>query len=147
MSSISSVSSTIDPYQATNQSAFVQFVNDFNAIGNALQSGNLSSAQSALAAFQQDLPGSSQSPSKQPFGNNSQANTDYQGLTSALQSGDLSGAQKAFTNLQNDLEGGGKAKRQIYRANGGADSTQQATSTATTSTSPEDVESLLDALA
>jgi hypothetical protein len=146
MSSISSVSSATDPFQATNQSAFVQFVNDFNAVGSALQSGNLSTAQSALAAFQNDLPGTPQSPSDKPFGNNSQANTDYQSLAGAVQSGDLSGAQKAFASLQNDLEGGGKAKRQ-YQSSTDSDSTQQGSSTATGSISSEESDSLLDALA
>jgi hypothetical protein len=106
MSSISSVSPAIDPYQATNLNAFVQFVNNFNAIGNALQSGDLSEAQGALATFQQDLPGnaSSQGSTSQPFGNNAKANTDFQSLAAALQSGDLTGAQKAYASLQDDLQ-------------------------------------------
>jgi hypothetical protein len=145
MSSISGLSSTTDPYQATNLNAFVQFVNDFNAIGNALQSGNLSSAQGALATFQQDLPGNSQTTSNQPFGNNTQANADYQSLTSALQSGDLSGAQKAFASLQNDLEGGGKTKR--HYSSSDSNSAQTSNLTAAASTSPEEADSLLDALA
>jgi hypothetical protein len=146
MSSISGLSSTTDPYQATNLSAFVQFVNDFNAIGNALQSGNLSSAQSALATFQQDLPGNAQTPSNQPFGNNTQANADYQSLAGALQSGDLVSAQKAFASLQNDLEGGGKTKRH-QQGSSDSGSTQTSNSTAAASTSPEEADSLLDALA
>jgi len=104
MSAISSVSSTSNPYQTTAQNGFAQIVQDFNNIGSALQSGNVSAAQTALSAFQQDLPGNSQTASSQPFGQNSQANTDYQSLTSALQSGNLSSAQKAFANLQKDLQ-------------------------------------------
>jgi hypothetical protein len=146
MSAVSSVSSTTDPYQATNQNAFVQFVNNFNAIGNALNSGNLSAAQSALATFQQDLPATSQTSNSQPFGNNSQANTDYNSLATALQSGDLSGAQTAFASLQNDLEGGGKAHRHHHRSSGDSDSTESA-STPATSVPSDAADSLLDALA
>jgi len=104
MSSISSVASATSPYQTTNQSGFSQLVQNFNAIGTALQSGDLSSAQSALTTFQQSVQGSSQATASQPFGKNSQANTDYQSLTSSLQSGNLASAQKAFTSLQKDLK-------------------------------------------
>jgi DNA-binding FadR family transcriptional regulator len=104
MSSISSVSSTTNPYPSASQSGFGQLVQDFKSLGSALQSGDLSTAQSALAAVQQALQGNSQASSSQPFGKNSQANTDYQTLASALQSGDLAGAQKAFASLQTDLK-------------------------------------------
>jgi len=106
MSNISSVSSTAYSVQTPNQNAFVQFFHDFNAIGKALQSGSLSTSQSALSTFQQDLPAST----NQPFGDNSQANTDYLRLTSDVQTGNLSDAQKAFASLQNDLQGAGLAK-------------------------------------
>jgi len=108
MSSISSVNSTANPTPPANQANFAQVVKNFQAIGSALQSGNLSSAQSALAAFQKALPANSQANAQtatdQPFGKNTQANTAYQNLTSALQSGNLSTAQQAFASLQNDLK-------------------------------------------
>jgi hypothetical protein len=105
MSSISGVSSATTPYyQTTNQSGSGQLVQNFNDIGTALQSGDLSAAQSALTTFQQSLQGEAQTTASQPFGKNSQANTDYQSLTSSLQSGDLASAQKTFTSLQKDLK-------------------------------------------
>ncbi len=108
VSSISPVNSTPSPYPTASPDGFGQLVTDFQAIGSALQSGNVSSAQSALTAFQQVLPGStqpnSQTAATQPFGKNSQANTDFQNLTSALQSGNLATAQQAFASLQNDLK-------------------------------------------
>jgi len=104
MSAISSVTSTGNPYQTTTQNGYAQIVQDFNDIGSALQSGDVSAAQTALSAFQQNLPGNSQATASQPFGQNSQANTDYQSLASALQSGNLSSAQKAYANLQKDLQ-------------------------------------------
>jgi hypothetical protein len=105
MSSISSVTSaTTNPYQVASQNGFGQIAQDFQAIGSALQSGDLSTAQNSLTTFQQALQGASPTSANQPFGKNSQANTDYQSLTSALQTGDLAGAQKAFTSLKTDLK-------------------------------------------
>jgi hypothetical protein len=146
MSSISGTSSATNSYQATNLNAFTQFVNDFNAIGSALQSGNLSDAQSALATFQQDLPGNSQSSTSQPFGNNTQANADYQSLVSALKSGNLPDAQKAYTSLQNDLQGTGAGKSHRHHHHGSSDSgaTQTADSTVAASSSSDAADSLLD---
>jgi len=95
--SISGVSST------THHSG--QISQDFQAIGSALQSGNLSTAQTALSTFQQALQAAAaQNSVSQPFGKNTQANSDYQSLSSALQSGDLTSAQKAFASLQTDLK-------------------------------------------
>jgi hypothetical protein len=139
MSRISSAFPAANPYQATNLNAFTQFVNDFNAIGSALQSGHLSDAQSALAAFQQDLPGDSQSATHQPFGNDTQANADYQDLAGALHSGSLAGARQAYANLQNDLQETGKSQRRPLP--------QAAASTVTASSSSGDADSLLYARA
>jgi len=104
MTTISSVSATANPYQSVPQNSFGEILKDFKAIGSALQAGDPSSAQSALATFQQVLQGNGQTQASQPFGQNSQANTDYQSLVSSIQSGDLSGAQKAFSSLQTDLK-------------------------------------------
>lgn len=82
-----------------------QISQDFQALGSALQSGNLSHAQSALATFEQDLQASSQAAAGQPFGKNSQANADFQKLTSAVNSGNLTSAQPAYSSLQSDLKG------------------------------------------
>jgi soluble cytochrome b562 len=105
MNPISGVSSTTNPYSLTNQTGFDQVVKDFDAISNALQSGDISSAQTALATFQKDLQNTPQTSGNQPFANNGQANTDYQSLVGALQNGDLSNAKRAFVNLQADLNG------------------------------------------
>jgi len=108
ISSIASVSSAAKPYLTDLASAihtnFGQTIKDFQALSAALQSGNLTNAQTALAALQKDFPASLQSAASQPFGNNSQANTDFQNLTSALKSGDLTGAQKAFASLETHLK-------------------------------------------
>jgi hypothetical protein len=132
MSSVSSVTSATNPNQTTNPSVLGKIVQDFKAIGSALQSGNLSTAQSALTAFQQALQGSSQTSTTQPFGSNTQANTDFQSLVSALKSGDLSSAQKAFASLQTDLTSTHKAHHHHHHGSGTAPSTTP-TNGATTS--------------
>ena len=104
MSTISGVGSTTNPYPITNQGGFDQIVDDFNSIGAALQSGDISSAQTALMAFQQELQNNPLTSANQSFGDNNQANTDYQSLVGALQRGNLSNAQMAFANLQSDLQ-------------------------------------------
>jgi len=115
MSAIASVSSTSNPYQTSNQSGMGQIVQDFNSIGSALQSGNVSDAQTALSSFQQDLQSNPQLSSSQPFGDNSQANTKYQGLVSSLQSGNLSSAQKAFSTLQTYLEAAQTSSKSTHK--------------------------------
>ena len=135
MSSISSVSSTTNLYQPTNQNGYGQFIQDFQAIGSALQSGDLSSAQSALATFQQNLQGNSQTTSSQPFGQNSQANSDYQNLVSALQSGNLSNAQQAFASLQTDLKAAHRGHGHHHHSSSTTDSTALNSTTADSPTS------------
>jgi hypothetical protein len=148
MSSISSVSSATSPYQTTNQTGPSQLIQDFNAVGSALQSGDLSSAQSALATLQQNLPTTSQTSATQPFGNNGQANTDYQSLTTALQTGNLSGAQKAYASLQKDLQGAGKTHRHHHHhSSGSSDGTTTATTSQATSGSSAAANALLDVTA
>jgi hypothetical protein len=104
MSSISSVSPATNTYPTANLNGFDQAIKDLKSIGTALQSGDLSSAQNALTAFQQAQPAATQAPGSQPFGQNSQANADYKTLTTALSSGDISAAQKAFATLKTDLK-------------------------------------------
>lgn len=151
MSAISRVSSTPNPYQTTNQNGFAQFIQDFNAVGSALQSGDVSGAQSALATFSQDLPANSTTSSTHPFGKNSQADTDYQNLTTALQSGNLSAAQQAFASLQKDLQRAGTSGKAHHHHHHGSDDSQttpSATTTASTSSSSSAAAAaLLDATA
>jgi hypothetical protein len=95
-----------DPYQTNDQGG----LQDFESLGNALQSGDLSDAQSAFSQLEQDMPGLSQllqsgSSSSSSSTQNSPIATALQSLQSSLQSGDLSGAQQAFANLQQNLQG------------------------------------------
>jgi hypothetical protein len=112
---VSSVFSATSLYQPENQALFQQQAQDFNTLASALQSGNLSTAQSAFTSWQQDLtsiapPNQQSTQQSQPFGSNSQANSDFQSLSSALQSGDISSAQQAFANLKQDLQSSGSVR-------------------------------------
>jgi hypothetical protein len=104
MSSISRVSSAGYLNQPINSNASNPLMKSLQAVSSALQSGNISQAQSALAKFQKQLQGNSQTSSSQPFGNNSQANSAYQSLVSSVQSGNLSVAQQALSSLKTDLK-------------------------------------------
>lgn len=96
--SIGSVSSSATPYSTSNTQRPQN--QDLMNLGKALQSGNLTAAQSAFASFQQNLPGTS---SVGPFSSTGTLGTDVKSLQSALQSGDVSEAQQAFSKLTTDL--------------------------------------------
>jgi hypothetical protein len=97
-------------------------LNDFETLGQALQTGDVGQAQSAFSQFQQDVQAARQASTVAPpvqdqyVPSTSQQQTltitqqvqqDYAQLNSSLQSGDLSGAQSAFANLQQALQSQG----------------------------------------
>ena len=103
---IGSVDSGQNLYAASAQKPGGQFRQDIDALSQALQSGDLSGAQSAFATLQQLRPGnqlaqaSSADPTKKP-GNDTLQN-DMAAVGKALQSGDLKGARDAFNKMQED---------------------------------------------
>jgi hypothetical protein len=102
MSSLS-VNSLTNPYQTYLQSSSSQSrSNNFQSLANALQSGNLSGAQSAFSALEQSYQ--SQNGQSSTSNQNSTINNDFQNLSSALNSGNLSSAQQAFAQLQKDMQ-------------------------------------------
>jgi hypothetical protein len=125
MSNISSITGTTYPYQSINQPSL--FLQSLQSVGSSLQTGDLSSAQSAFSIFQQNLQANSTSAAQQPFGGNSQANSAFQNLSSALQSNDLSSAQKSFADLQTSLSSVHKGHHHH-----GSKSTEATTSPSTT---------------
>jgi hypothetical protein len=147
MNSIRNVSWSSNTYFPTNQNSFVQSLKDFKAIGSALQSGDLSTAQSALATFQKDLQNNPQASDTQPFGKNSQANTDYQSLVSAVQSGDLSSAQKAFSSLQSDFKSVHKGHHHHHHGSEVPAATTPTTVTGSTSSEGDQDSTTLDVTA
>jgi hypothetical protein len=106
IAAISGISNAINPYlMNSTQPAPNQTLQDFQAIGNALLSGNLASAQTALSTFQQHFAAAGAQAPVLPFGNNDVANGHYQNLITALRSANLTGAQTAFAALQTDMKG------------------------------------------
>jgi hypothetical protein len=83
---------------------------DFTALQNALQSGNVATAQRAFAAFEQDLQKASAltGPSSL-FAPGTQTSKDLQTLGDALKTADLAGAQRAFATLKQDIQSAGKS--------------------------------------
>jgi hypothetical protein len=97
--SISSISSSAPVYQPPQQDPVSQ---NFQQLAQALQSGDLSSAQAAYTTLTQNLP------NKTADGASSQNTPFQQGLAAlgtALQSGNLSGAQQALQTLQSQMKG------------------------------------------
>jgi hypothetical protein len=98
---ISNVSNLINGNTQTTQSRIQQFRQVFRQLGQDLQSGNLSAAQSDILTLQQSvLPAAStsSSPSKN---RNAQ---DFSQLSKDLQSGNISAAQKDYAAVQQDFQ-------------------------------------------
>jgi hypothetical protein len=112
--SISGVSSSLFNYEAQGlQGGAQQFRQEFQQLGQDLQSGNLTAAQSDFATLQQ----------LGPQGNSTQ--TAQSGNPIAQE---LSAAQQAYTSLQQDLE-------QFAQGNGSLAGQQTSTSPLTSSNS------------
>ncbi len=119
--SISALSSTLISDLAPQhwQNPFQEIKQDFQQLASALQSGNLSGAQSAYSNIQQLLQGNQGSSTSNTSSTSTGSNTlqnDFLALGQALQSGDLSTAQSAFAQLQSDFQ----ASRQSSGASPGA---------------------------
>ncbi len=99
--SVTGVTSATDPYSVQTNSSYKARKSDFSTMAQAINSGDLSTAQTALTSFLNNV----QSPqsSNSIFSSNTQVGKDIQSLQSALQSGDTKGAQSALQTLQADL--------------------------------------------
>jgi len=103
--SIDPISST-NPNQTNEMQSNVQQIGKYlEQLGQDLQSGDLSGAQSVFSSLQQLLSGSSANQA-QITQQTSQSifNTDINALGQALKSGDLSKAQDALAKLQQDMQ-------------------------------------------
>ncbi len=115
--SVSGISSG-NSYQYSFQNINAQRNQDFTQLGQALQSGNLASAQSDFAALQQLSNNSGQTSGSQTSGTQTSStqtdgtatnpiSTDFGSLAQALQSGNITTAQTDFTKLEQDLQTSG----------------------------------------
>lgn len=109
---VSNISSAANTQPTPANDGFNQLFTDFKGIGSAIQSGDLTSAQTALTSFQTDLqnnPG--KNPLSQLFKKNSRLGDDLTALQTALKSNDPASAQNAFQTLIQDMKGAMRAHR------------------------------------
>jgi uncharacterized membrane protein YccC len=83
------------------QNQMQQFRQEFQQLGQDLQSGNLSAAQSDFATLEKNAPQSSSASSAQSSNPIAQA---FNQLSQDLQSGNLSGAQQDYATIQQDFQ-------------------------------------------
>jgi hypothetical protein len=117
-------------YQAGGMNTMQQRRQSFNDLTQALQSGDLASAQKAYSTLVQNTPGASNNP-----------NSPLAQIGQALQSGDLAGAQSAMSSLKAARHGG----HHHHHGNGGAAPTSAEIPPSTTS--PGSVSSTLNTTA
>lgn len=100
-----SVSSISGYSQYQTSSGQQQRKQEFDALKDALQSGDLTAAQQAFSTMQQHSPDAAQSASGgSAHGNGNEAViTDISALGKALSSGDVDSAQSAFATLRSDM--------------------------------------------
>ena len=109
---VSNISSAANTQPTPANDGFNQLFTDFKGIGSAIQSGDLTSAQTALTSFQTDLqnnPG--KNPLSQLFKKNSRLGDDLTALQTALKSNDPASAQNAFQTLIQDMKSAMRAHR------------------------------------
>jgi outer membrane protein assembly factor BamD (BamD/ComL family) len=93
-----------------------QVQQEFQQIGQDLQSGNLSAAQSDLTTFEQLTPQSSSTSSTQ---SNSPTALEFNQLSQDLQSGNLSAAQQDYSSLQQSFQSQAAQTHHYHHHHGG----------------------------
>ena len=110
------ISSIFSAYSANQSSSSApsgakQFAKDLTALETALESGNLTDAQTAFAAFAKDVKSSDKG---NPFNSSNDSSdtlaNDLKAVETALKTGDISSAQQAFATLKTDMEAARKAR-------------------------------------
>jgi hypothetical protein len=112
--SIHAISSSQQLQQSQNLTSpgkLQQFQEEFQQLGQDLQSGNLSGAQADLTGLQQLGPGLSSSA-------NNPITQAFDQLSEQLQSGDLSGAEQDYSSIQQDFSGHGGGSHHPWPVNG-----------------------------
>jgi outer membrane protein assembly factor BamD (BamD/ComL family) len=107
----------------------LSFQKEFQQLGQALQSGNLSAAQADFATLQQNSPTSSATSSASSGNPIAQA---FSQLGKDLQSGNISAAQQDFSNIQQDsqsqsIQTSGHHHHHHHGGGGGDSSSSQST--------------------
>ena len=115
--SVSGISNSnlFNPTQQTTQSKMQQFQKEFQQLGQDLQSGNISAAQSDFVTLQQ-IGNSSTTSSAQSSTPLAQA---FNQLAQDLKSGNISAAQQDFTQIQQALRNQASQTRGHHHHHGG----------------------------
>ncbi len=98
------------------QSRKQQFQQQFQQLGQDLQSGNLSAAQTDFTTVQQSGPQISSTSSNQ---NTSPIAQDFKQLSQDIQSGNISAAQQDYAKIQQDFQSQAPAKHGHHHHQGG----------------------------
>jgi hypothetical protein len=105
--------------QAYAQSPSSQSQSSYQSLANALQSGNLTAAQTAFATFEQSFQDQTGNQTASASHSNT-INNDLQSLSNALNSGNLTSAQQAFAQLQKDMTTEQTGRHRHHGSNEGA---------------------------
>jgi len=118
--SISALSSSSLLYsyqtQAASQNQAQTIAGEFEQVGQDLQAGNLSQAQSDFSALTQSLSGA-------PQGSQGPLAQELSTLGQSLQSGDLTGAQQAYSNIQQTVQQTSQAHPHHHHHHGSGEQT------------------------
>ncbi|MGD1104276.1 MAG: hypothetical protein ABSA59_19675 [Terriglobia bacterium] len=93
---------------------------EFQRLGQDLQAGNLSQAQSDFSTLSQNLSG--------PLQSNTTLAQAFSALGSALQSGNVSAAQQAYAIFQQDIQQADQSHHHHHHAGGSSQTTNSSTS-------------------
>ena len=111
ISSNSTLSQTVQSWQAKAQ----KIQSEFQQLGQDLQAGNLSQAQSDFTTLSQNISG--------PLQSNSTLTQAFSALGSALQTGNLSTAQQAYATFQQDVQQAGQGHRHHHHGGSASQTT------------------------
>ena len=139
ISGISNSNSSMQTWQASIQ----QRKQDFSQLASALQSGDLTGAQSAFSALQ-SLTSQGQNSTVNSTGSSSTASNsgntisnDFATLGQALQSGNIASAQSAFAQLQTDMQTQQSSGHHHHHHHGGAGANSSSVSTTSSTSLPD----------
>ncbi len=106
VSSSSSLSQSMQTWQAQAQ----KIQSEFQQLGQDLQAGNLTQAQSDFSTLSQNI--------STPMQTNGSLSQAFAALGTALQSGNLAAAQKAYSTLQQDVQQTGQVHHHHHHEGG-----------------------------
>jgi hypothetical protein len=111
----SSISSAGSSQAALQTNPFRQRANDMQALGKALESGDLDAAKEAFASLQANAP---KGPPPGGGSGDGKIKADFETLAKALADGDTDAAKTAFETLQKDMKAARAAHGHRHKPSG-----------------------------